>query len=288
MISTQNHYRTGMSIHKLLDRIFPPICFSCEQEGEYLCSACRKDLKPHPELCPFCHRVSPHYKTCLNCRSTYPALEWIIVTFQYTGVLKQLIRQLKYGHRTHLAWFLADRLALLLQTHLIYQHVLPPLWKGGLGRDLWPSTHNSNLIISFVPSHRSRKYFVKGYNQSELLAQHIGQGLWVSCKGLRCKKKRTRSQAKLSKQKRLSNLSNAFQLLQRKKSQTNVPPDKGEGTHDSGEGFCELTLLQWDETIIIVDDVTTTGSTLYELADTLKQTYPQAIIWWLVIGRHGR
>lgn len=231
---------------KLLNLIFPPLCFSCGKQGDYLCPNCKKDLKAHPELCPYCHRVSPHYQTCLNCFPSYKNVQWIITTFQYTGVLKKLIRQLKYEHRSHLAKFLAGRLQYIALTN-------PQIAK---------AYKKQKLIISYVPSHRWRKYFVKGYNQSQLLAKHIAEQLHIPCVDIFHKYKHTKSQAKLNRQQRLSNLDHAFHLQK------------------------DLS-LQGDETLLIIDDITTTGSTITKLADTIKKQYPSIQVRWLVLGRHG-
>ena len=231
----------------LLQFLFPPTCFSCEKEGEYLCLDCKKELKPHPELCPYCHRVSPHHQTCLNCRPSYKFVQWIITSFQYTGVLKKLIRQLKYEHRFDLAGFLAKRLQYMILTN---PHLSQAL-------------HQQKLLISFVPSHRYRKFFVKGYNQSELLAKKLATLIDAPFLPLRKKIKHTKSQAKLNRQQRLSNLDGAFTLL-------------------------SWIHLHGDETLVIVDDITTTGATITELADTLQRAHPKIQVRWLVIGRHGR
>lgn len=232
---------------KILHFIFPPTCFSCEKEGEYLCPDCKKELKPHPELCPYCHRVSAHYQVCLNCFPLYKSVQWIITSFQYTGVLKKLIRQLKYEHRSHLAGFLSERLQYMILTNPILSQAL----------------HQQKLLISFVPSHRYRKNFVKGYNQSELLAKKLAILVNAPFLQIRKKVKHTRSQAKLNRQQRLSNLDGSFSLLPKLSIDNN-------------------------KTILIIDDITTTGSTITELADTLHTQYPKTKIRWLVIGRHGK
>ena len=72
------------------------------------------------------------------------------------------------------------------------------------------------------------------------------------------KKKHTKTQASLDRNGRLKNLKNAFSL---------VPdlPFKG------------------DETLLIVDDITTTGSTINELAKLIKYYYPNIKVWGMVL-----
>lgn len=190
----------------ILEYIFPDYCLACEEPGDFLCAACRKNLKPHPELCPFCHRVSPHYARCLNCLTLYPDLHGIIIAFQYHGTLKQLIWKLKYNHRRQIAPFLAERLALLVQTH----------------PELQQAIQHNNLLISSVPSHRRRKFFVKGYNQSQLLAQAVAEKIHTPYEKLFRKHKYTRSQAKLKRKDRLYNLSNSFSLTHHHRHSRNL------------------------------------------------------------------
>ena len=63
------------------------------------------------------------------------------------------------------------------------------------------------------------------------------------------KKKHTKTQASLDRNGRLHNLKNAFSLT-------------------------KITQLQGNETLLIIDDITTTGSTINELAKLIKHHYP--------------
>jgi len=93
-----------------------------------------------------------------------------------------------------------------------------------------------NLVIP-VPLHRSRQR-QRGFNQAELIAARLG--LPMATRLLR-RKKDTPSQTGLTRNERKRNLAGAFEVRGRV----------------SG-------------TIIVVDDVYTTGSTLNEIARTLK------------------
>jgi ComF family protein len=89
-----------------------------------------------------------------------------------------------------------------------------------------------------VPLHRSRER-ERGFNQAELLARQLG--LRVDCKLLR-RRKNTPSQTGLTRSQRTINLSAAFEVRAK-------PP----------------------ECVVVVDDVYTTGSTVHEIARTLKR-----------------
>lgn len=164
--------------------------------------------------------------------------------------------KLKYFHKKDVGGFLVERLAIALEANQTFQrefHICPPFVKEGWceapedlvvrhkiphpqNTDTSPflkGRQNSKLVVSFVPTHRYRHYFVKGYNQSQLLAKKLSEKLQVPRVKLAKKKKHTKTQASLNRNGRLKNLKNAFSL---------VPNSK----------------LIGNETILIVDDITTT------------------------------
>ena len=105
--------------------------------------------------------------------------------------------------------------------------------KGCLERE--PFT--GNLIVP-VPLHRSRER-ERGFNQAALIASRLGRPIAA---GLLRRRKNTPSQTGLSRSERRRNLAGAFEV-------------RG---HVTG-------------TVIVVDDVYTTGSTMNEIARTLKR-----------------
>jgi len=234
----QNNRRTN-----IINFIFPKTCINCKKTGEYLCIDCKKLLNPHPEICPYCHKFSQNYQTCLDCRINRQYwLYWVNIAFSYSNLIKKLILWLKYKHQKDIADFLSDRLILLLQTN-------PKI-----------DINNWSTIITHIPAHRYREHFTKWYNQSEVLASQISQKTGIIHLNLLEKPKSTKSQVKLQKSQRLTNIQGKF---------TKNP---------------EIT-LRWDETILIVDDITTTNATLNEATITIKQYYPNVKIRGLVLAR---
>lgn len=234
-------------LNALLDFCFPRFCVGCKKQWAYICAACRKQLIPHPDRCPFCHRVMPYSQTCYDCLPYHRQLHWVMVAFVYTTFIKKLILQLKFWHKYDVASFLAQRLALLIQTNPSFRQAMRE-WR---------------LFVSFVPSHRQRKYIVKWYNQSEILAKQVANELSVWLVEWMRKKRYTPSQTKCSRKERLINLIDAFTVYQ---------------TH----------VIPYWATLIIIDDITTTWSTLDEIAKTRKKPYPSITIRWVVVGRHGK
>lgn len=201
---------------------------------------------PHPELCPACHAPSPSFKTCAACTlegETF--LDGLLIGFSYQTLLKKLILKLKFQHKKDIASFLAERGGLLVQ----------------LNPYLASALQHGSLLVSYVPSHWYRKYFQKGYNQSELLARELAKQLQLPFLSCFRKRRATVSQLTLNRKERLKNLISAFELL----------------PHPQ---------LTSGKVVLLVDDVTTTGATLNELAKTLKQQRPDITVWGLVLARH--
>lgn len=121
---------------------------------------------------------------------------------------------------------------------------------------------NNQIFIAYIPTHRYRKHFVKWYNQSQVLAEDISQKLRLPIIDILQKPEASKAQAKLQRTQRLVNLQWKFI----------INPE---------------VELKWNETIILIDDVTTTNATLNEAAHTIKYQYPFVKIRWLVIARHN-
>lgn len=96
--------------------------------------------------------------------------------------------------------------------------------------------------VTFVPMHRKDRRR-RGYNQSELLARALGERLALPVETLLKKMRHTPHQRELSAKERRVNLSGAF-----------VP---------TGEDA--------PETVLLVDDIRTTGATLAECAKVLRR-----------------
>jgi len=231
----------------LIDLMYPKTCFSCNKQWSYLCSTCTKTLKPHSEICPVCQERNHNYARCLSCKKSSYELEGIMIVFQYTWVVKELVATLKYQHVYTIAPWMAHKIALLIATQPIYH------------------TQKQSLSITSVPSHRIRKYRVKGYNQSELLAKEVAKLLSLPYLHTTKRIKRTKSQVKLSRIKRLSNLVWAFDNLSTSSKQKEKE----------------------SKTIIIIDDITTTWATLLQIAKQIKKQHPNYKIRGAVFARHG-
>ncbi len=116
----------------------------------------------------------------------------------------------------------------------------------------WPN----DLLIIPIPLHASR-YEARGFNQAELISRCLPYKLETA---ILTRFRKTLPQAKLNRQQRLTNLSHAFGLLW---------PNQDKVANRS---------------ILLVDDVTTTGSTLEQAAAVLKRA-GAASVWGAVIAK---
>ena len=211
-----------MNIKTLL---FPPLCFWCEKEWLYFCKKCHTDLLAN------------------NSPTTQYTQEWyldeVIIWFSYTESIKKCVSSIKYKGVTSCIPQLIEKLSYTYPFH---------------------DFNVSETITTSVPLHRYKHYFLRWYNQSELLAKQLSRHIWIPYQRVFKKKKWTKSQTKLSRIKRKVNVYWTFWLL--------------------GE------LPEWINTIIIVDDIVTTWATSKSLSKLLKKHYPWITIVWVFIARN--
>lgn len=113
-------------------------------------------------------------------------------------------------------------------------------------------------VITSVPVSRNR-FFERGFNHAEILAINIARYLNKPYKALCEKIRDNKDQIELSREERLKNLKNAF--------------------------ICISEMDLNDLSILIVDDVITTGTTVENVAESILKKYPLAKIYALSIAR---
>lgn len=100
-------------------------------------------------------------------------------------------------------------------------------------------------FVTFVPMTKDERE-KRGFNQSALLAFEVAKRLFVPCRGVLYKNKSSQAQHTLSKEQRMKNLAGAF----------SVPNE------DDVKG----------KTVILCDDIKTTGTTLKRCCDALFES----------------
>ena len=193
-----------------------------------------------PERCPYCGDIIKSGAiACKKCLQKINVLQHPIFrgaggyrcvsSFIYDGSVKRMILLVKYY----------DRIQYLPQVAKIMKKDILAAYDG-ITFDL----------ITFVPMHEKDQK-KRGFNQAKLLAKELSKLLGIPCAGTTQKIKRTKKQHRLNYQKRKTNLSGAFKVI-----------DK-----DAVKG----------KNILIVDDIVTTGITLGTCCKTLNRAKPGLI-----------
>ncbi len=187
---------------KLIELLYPPYCVGCEKLGHHICRNCLNQVEPLAFQPNFI--ASDH------------AIHWHAI-YAYQRPLDSLIKTMKYQEVTAVAETLAQ---------LAYQ-AFPLSW--------------SPQICTAVPMHPN-KLRLRGFNQAELIVQHLSRMLHIPYRPLLKKTTDTRPQASLSQVDRLNHYRPAtFQVLQ------------------------PIT----EQNVLLVDDVITTGATMQACSKTL-------------------
>lgn len=162
--------------------------------------------------CGWCELLPPHVRAARS------------VCWATIGTGGELVHALKYGGWTRLARELAERMA----------------------RVSWPADvveERTALVPVPLSPVKERE---RGFNQSDLLASHLGRVLGVEVwTDVLCRARATRTQTRLTPQERAANVSGAFVVTPEARSRVR-------GTH-----------------LILLDDVATTCATLNECATAL-------------------
>lgn len=95
----------------------PPVCISCEQEGNALCEICAEtEILPYGAKCWHCGSISNGNAACNKAqRLGSPSSVWVVTDYESTA--KKLIESFKFGHQRHSALPMAE---LMLHTLLEY------------------------------------------------------------------------------------------------------------------------------------------------------------------------
>lgn len=211
-----------MHCRESLDEKYPLFCQTCLD---------LLDLIDPSTRCPYCFTSeidNENQSCCLECRKKPQIMRRIAAAFDYEGPAATLIKQLKYGGKPYLAEGAG--------AFLIAQFM----------RLEWPFPD----IIVPMPMAPLRK-FDRGYNQSVLLAEAVGQLLNRPVLDILKRSSGDFSQAGLSYKQRMELSDHVITLK---------PTDQ----------------LR-DKCLLLIDDVVTTGSSLQRCAQALAGGFPESI-----------
>jgi ComF family protein len=234
-------HRAALAVGEMgLSLFFPPTCVGCGRIGELFCAACAQAVEatPHPQ-CATCGQYQPvATAACPNClRQGDRSLRLTRAAGLHTAPLREAIHAFKYEAQT--------ALAPLLARYLVAVYAEPPWSTLATGSAL----PQAITAVVPVPLHKER-LAERGYNQSELLAAHfcrvVGlplQPAWLA------RVRETRQQVGLAPGERQSNVAGAFAA--------------------SGDVA--------GQSLLLIDDVYTTGATLRACAQAARAAGAHAV-----------
>jgi competence protein ComFC len=174
---------------QMVDWIYPPSCYGCNQAGDLLCSDCSQSIQYLQNgLCSRCGYPRMNRRICAGCSNHSPYYTQIRSVAAYTGCIKEGVHQLKYQNNLGLGIHFAN---------YIYQLIKQQNWQ-------------IDLVIPVPLSPNRRKE--RGYNQTTMIAFPLS--LQLGCKmddKLIKRVKETQTQIELDAHQRQINLQNAFQ-----------------------------------------------------------------------------
>lgn len=238
-------------VHQLIKGLFPPRCAGCGIWEEALfCADCRRLARYiHGPVCAVCgipFDPLAQATLCAQCRPSRTNKAPDFTALRSCFVFEGPPREAIHRFKYQGQSSLADLLARELS--------------GFLSCDCRDTLQIPRCdLITPVPLHWWRAHR-RGYNQSELLAKHLASRLDIPAKVLLRRVKPTRPQVELDRKQRTANVKNAFEA-----ETTAAPLIKG-------------------KTILLIDDVCTTGATLRECATALKRN-GAAAIYALTVAR---
>lgn len=213
-----------------LDLMFPIHCAGCGREGGVICGQCVDGLDKLPQ--PYCLVCAAPgiIGVCQWCRQYPQGFDLLRSPFLFQGPVRDAIHRLKYKGE----WTAAGPLAGLMAEYLKLR--FSSRWPGSR----WPASVD---VLVPTPLH-SRRLRSRGYNQSELLAREIGKRLNLPVReDLLLRVRNSRPQV-----------------------ETQSPQERRDNVADNFACQTDAAGL----TVLLIDDVATTGSTLSECATALK------------------
>lgn len=228
------------SADMILDILFPKRCINCGKFEDFLCFECKNSLKVIGfQRCPNCKKKNFCGKFCdkkiherdTSCTENF-YFDQLILCFLYdrNTVLQKLIINFKYKFLRSINEFFIN---ILINQ---FSKFFPEF------DDF--SFSNENIIVVPVPMSK-QKLRLRGDNHSKILAQNFAKKLNLKfCDALR--RDHREDQAKLKRSDRLINLRNSIFVKEEYKN------------------------LLANKTVVLIDDIVTTCSTVNECSKTLK------------------
>lgn len=254
----------GRELARFADAIFPPACALCGAapvgpESAFACRSHRllpKPIHPRCDRCATClPPMLPDGVRCAACRIDAPRFQRLIALADYDrgASVRDWILAFKHGGRADLARPLAAMLATHARASLEESGLLAA---AGDGRAL-----PKNCLVTAVPLHPLRR-LARGYDQAALLGRAFAFELGCAWLPTLRRRRATRSQGAMGARSRRANVQDAFVVRAR------------------------VGGALRDRTVLLVDDVVTSGATADECTRRLHVAGAQRV-WVIALARAG-
>ncbi|MDO8676437.1 MAG: phosphoribosyltransferase family protein [Candidatus Azambacteria bacterium] len=234
---------------QILDIVFPRHCLGCDillgdESRSYVCRSCLKTISfTKGFACAFCKSPVKNGKTCPYCIKDHFLDRLLVATSYENPLIEKMLKTMKYRFVVSLA----DDIAGLMIKYLKKRLANNPVFDG-----------NTMMVIP-VPLHFKRLNW-RGFNQAEIVSVKIAEHFcWPM-------------------------ITNALKRRRNPKPQTNMP-DKFSRIENAKNLFL-LNPIYGDRktidfskiTVLLIDDISTTGSTLNDCARALKGAGAKEVI----------
>ncbi len=244
-----------LSLAALERLLLPNACVACgtpvppADPDALVCDRCRLRLKPLLGGCTRCRQPLPPIGPCRFCLAWPPELKWARSAVWLDPEARRIVHALKYRGYSRLAALTARVMVRHLPRPAAYALVPVPL--------------------------APRRQRTRGYNQAALIARALGV-MWALPvrEDLLTRPHHRGSQTALTPQARLANVSGAFAAPRRHSAGQERPAGLWPAgariiEQPRGAGGADEPPSGWDAAVVIVDDVLTTGATLWAAATAL-------------------
>ena len=166
----------------IVELVYPKTCVGCGKIGKYLCDKCKIKTEV----------LGADYK--------YKRIEGRIGLFKYNGVIKDLIKLIKFDFIFDAKTEIGEMIVKQLQEN--YPNIL----------EYW---RENKFVITPVPLHWRRENY-RGFNQAEIIANEVGKNINLLVDSDIIKRSiNTKHQANLNKVERVNNMKKAFTQIRR-------------------------------------------------------------------------
>ena len=234
----------------VLEAVFPAACVSCGKEGAYICAQCEIFLVEASFICPVCRQASFTGERHRLCAPKY-GLQGLVSVWEYEGAAQRLVHCIKYNGVTHAIGESIERAC----SSMVFNQRRFGTFLSFL--------FSPDTLVTFVPMH-SKKEKRRGFNQAELFANMLAKRTKSTAASLLQKSKETKPQVDLDKEQRKVNVKDSFVMANVSGGTLSVP----------------ITTLS----VVLVDDVWTTGATMQECCRVLKKAGIREV-WGFTLAR---